>query len=116
MQEIVGKITGLVSDQFGPHSFPFFACSNRASINASKGREARNPYWRSCFMVSGKSMDPRRESLQQNGQRTGYCDMPRFGLLSASSLVDQKNVSPNFESKTDRFPFARPKLHRKACV
>jgi hypothetical protein len=54
--------------------------------------------------------------LQQNGQRTGYCDMPRFGLLSASSLVDQKNVSPNFESKTDRFPFARPKLHRKACV
>jgi hypothetical protein len=55
-------------------------------------------------------------SLQQNGQRTGHCDMPRFGLLSASSLVNQKNVSLDFKSKTDRFALPWAELHRKAGV
>jgi len=34
MQEIVGRITGLVSDQFGSHSFRFLACSYRAGTAA----------------------------------------------------------------------------------
>jgi hypothetical protein len=34
--------------------------------------------------------------------------MPRFGLSSANSLIDQKNVGMDFECKADCLAFSSP--------
>lgn len=41
--------------------------------------------------------------MQKDRKRTGYFDVPRFGLLPTRALVDQENIGSDFESEADRF-------------
>jgi hypothetical protein len=41
---------------------------------------------------------------------------PRFGLLTAGSAVDQKNIGVHLKGKANCFPFPGPELGSKTLI
>lgn len=54
--------------------------------------------------------------LEKNGERPRDLNAPRFGLLTAGSAVDQKNIGVHLKGNANCFPFPGPELGSKTLI